>query len=433
MSTPHSHENVSPASVTARGQKRLRVSFACNRCRKRKVRCDESQPRCSNCVARGDECVTVDPNDPAREIHRRRTNNLDEAKEFRVEKSVGPDHPQTRPRPYTRHREMILNSDAPTNKRKLIGGGTLQALTRFLDRSFEHHGWELISSKFSFGMQISEEVQLPSIGTALSLPPIPVNMDRILSRFRTGLYPMIPIVDMELLISSAKSLSLRDLGQLPQEDVPDLCCLYSIFGIMEDENARTYSEEGSVFISTAYRLSSYLISMPYFSSVQAMLLLTVALRSRNKDGAAWQILGQAIRVAQSIGLHRRVDGEVVENPSSVKILGNSDLDARVWWTCYCLEKTMGLEVGRPVSIRDSDCDQVLPRPRLDDGSVNYLYIWVGLAQLQSRIIDILYHRSDEQQNASSLLTDIGKIDKDIIKWSSIVEPEEIRSAANAPS
>jgi hypothetical protein len=85
-----------------------------------------------------------------------------------------------------------------------------------------------------------------------------------------------------------------------------------------------------------------------------------------------------------------------------------------------------------VSIRDSDCDQVLPRPRLDDGSVNYLYIWVGLAQLQSRIIDILYHRSEEQQNASSLLTDIGKIDKDIIEWSSIVEPEEIRSAANVP-
>jgi hypothetical protein len=238
---------------------------------------------------------------------------------------------------------------------------------------------------------------------------------------------------MESLISSAKSLSLRDLRQLPQEDVPDLCCLYSIFGIMEDENVGTYTEAGSAFISTAYRLSSYLISMPYFSSVRAMLLLTVVLRSRNKDGAAWQILGQAIRVAQSIGLHRHVDGEVVENPSSVKILGNNDLDARAWWTCYCLEKTMGLELGRPVSIRDSDCDQVLPRSRLDDGSVNYLHIWVGLAQLQSRIIDILYHRSEEQQNTSSLLTDIGKIDKDIIEWSSILEPEEIRSAANVPS
>jgi hypothetical protein len=434
MSTLHSGENTSPTSVTVRGQKRLRLSFTCNQCRKRKVRCDESQPRCSNCVARGDECVTVDPNDPAREVSRRRTNNVDEAtKELRVEKSVGPSHPQTHPRPYIHHREMILNSDAPTNKRKLIGGGTLQAFARFLDCSFEHHGWELISSKFSFGMQISEEVQLPSIGTALLLPQIPLDMDRILSRFRARLYPMIPIVDMESLLSAAKSLSLRDLAQLPQEDVPNLCCLYSIFGIMEDENAGTYTEEGSAFISTAYRLSSYLISMPYFSSVQAMLLLTVALRSRNKDGAAWQILGQGIRIAQSIGLHRRVDGEVVENPGSVKILDNSDWDARVWWTCYCLEKTMGLEVGRPVSIRDSDCDQVLPRARLDDGSVNYLHVWVGLAQLQSRIIDILYHRSEEQQNASSLLTDIGKIDKNIIEWSSTIEPEEIRSASNVPS
>jgi hypothetical protein len=273
MSTLHSGENTSPTSMTVRGQKRLRVSFACNQCRKRKVRCDESQPRCGNCVARGDECVTLDPNDPTREVSRRRTTNVNDAtNELRVEKSVGPSDPQTHPRPYIRHRETILNSDAPTNKRKLIGGGTLQGFARFLDRSFEHHGWELISSKFSFGMQISEEVQLPSIGTALLLPQIPLDMDRILSRFRTRLYPMIPIVDMEPLLSAAKSLSLRDLAQLPQEDVPDLCCLYSIFGIMEDENAGTYTENGSAFISTAYRLSSYLISMPYFSSVQAMLL-----------------------------------------------------------------------------------------------------------------------------------------------------------------
>jgi hypothetical protein len=48
-----------------------------------------------------------------------------------VEKSVGPGHPQTLPRPYTRHQEMILNSDATTNKRKLIDGGTLQALAAF--------------------------------------------------------------------------------------------------------------------------------------------------------------------------------------------------------------------------------------------------------------------------------------------------------------
>jgi hypothetical protein len=176
-------------------------------------------------------------------------------------------------------------------------------------------------------MQNSEEVQLPSIGTALPLPQIPLDMNRMLSRFKTRLYPMIPIVDMESLIASAKSLSLRGLSQLPQEDVPNLCCLYSIFGIMEDENGGTYTKDGLSFISTAYRLSPYLMSLPYFSSVQAVLLLTVALQSRNKDGAAWQILRQAIRISQSIGLHRCVSAEALENSSSYEIFGNSDLDA----------------------------------------------------------------------------------------------------------
>jgi hypothetical protein len=38
-----------------------------------------------------------------------------------VEKRVGPSHPRSRPRPCIRHQEVVLNSDAPANKRKLIG------------------------------------------------------------------------------------------------------------------------------------------------------------------------------------------------------------------------------------------------------------------------------------------------------------------------
>lgn len=44
--------------------KRIRLSLACNQCRKRKVRCDAETPKCRNCVLRGDNCETSDPRRP---------------------------------------------------------------------------------------------------------------------------------------------------------------------------------------------------------------------------------------------------------------------------------------------------------------------------------------------------------------------------------
>lgn len=44
--------------------KRGRLSLACTQCRKRKVRCDASIPKCRNCVLRGDPCETFDPRHP---------------------------------------------------------------------------------------------------------------------------------------------------------------------------------------------------------------------------------------------------------------------------------------------------------------------------------------------------------------------------------
>lgn len=90
------------------------------------------------------------------------------------------------------------------------------------------------------------------------------------------------------------------------------------------------------------------------------------------------------------------------------------------WTCYCLEKTIGLEVGRPILIRDVDCNQVKPRagPRH-----NYLTNWIGLSQIQSQLLDVLYHRPPEKRNANDLLQDIGRIDRELCDRVAAVEPE----------
>lgn len=56
-------QSLSPTPRPPRS-KRGRLSLACTQCRKRKVRCDATTPKCRNCVLRGDECQTFDPRRP---------------------------------------------------------------------------------------------------------------------------------------------------------------------------------------------------------------------------------------------------------------------------------------------------------------------------------------------------------------------------------
>ncbi|KAH7349758.1 fungal-specific transcription factor domain-containing protein [Plectosphaerella cucumerina] len=52
------------ASAVGSHRKPLRLSLACNQCRKRKVRCDARQPKCRNCTLRDEHCETSDPRRP---------------------------------------------------------------------------------------------------------------------------------------------------------------------------------------------------------------------------------------------------------------------------------------------------------------------------------------------------------------------------------
>jgi hypothetical protein len=320
---------------------------------------------------------------------------------------------------------MILNTDHTSYKRKLLGGGTLQALSKHLDRYFEAKGLRSISPRFAFGMQHVEEVELPLLGNRTGPPTLPPSkeFEQLASIFHQRIYPIYPLLDMFFLRSDFQRISVHPLEDLPHADIPKLSCLYSVASIATDEMAGGYTDTGSLFLTAAYSLMAYLTSTPYLPSVQALLLLTIALKARNKDGAGRQTLGQAIRIAQSIGLHRRLDTAAI-TPGQSNFEHDQQLDARVWWSCYILEKNMSLEVGRPMAFEDSDCNQIIPSKTNDD-DLDLFGHMIGLAKIQSRLVDIIYRRPLHKRNAASLFHDLGSIDRTLCEWATRV-PDDIR-------
>lgn len=86
-------------------------------------------------------------------------------------------------------------------------------------------------------------------------------------------------------------------------------------------------------------------------TARSLFLITFCLNEMNIKSAAWNLLGNAVRVAQDIELYT----EVSQCPFI-----ETEMRRRTWWAIYILDRSMASETGRPCLIRDEDCDVLLP-------------------------------------------------------------------------
>lgn len=76
------------------------------------------------------------------------------------------------------------------------------------------------------------------------------------------------------------------------------------------------------------------------------LLISIFLMEINLKSASWTWLGAATRIAQDVGLH-------VETGPWPEIEG--EMRRRVWWAIFAWDRLVGMEMGRPLLIDESDC------------------------------------------------------------------------------
>ncbi|QKX53914.1 uncharacterized protein TRUGW13939_00994 [Talaromyces rugulosus] len=91
------------------------------------------------------------------------------------------------------------------------------------------------------------------------------------------------------------------------------------------------------------------LDRPTAFTVQAQTLMAIYLHSTSRISAAYNVLGTAVRIAYSLGLHR-------DPPASLGIT-KTELRRRIWWSLYVLDSKLSLELGRPmvVDLNTSNC------------------------------------------------------------------------------
>ncbi|KAI5803346.1 fungal-specific transcription factor domain-containing protein [Peziza echinospora] len=134
---------------------------------------------------------------------------------------------------------------------------------------------------------------------------------------------------------------------------------------------------------------------PGIPHVQALMMMGIIAQDTSRPGLCWMLICQACRLAQAMGLHRRIDPERTANLSSDDITNRISL----FWMLYVLDKSFSLSFGRTSCFQDFDCDVELP-PTTDkpflNGSVsncfepNHFRAMVEMARLQSLVYKKLY-------------------------------------------
>lgn len=318
---------------------------------------------------------------------------------------------------FTADMGTAVNIDNSNIRRQHMGSSSLQVMTQWLSITFAAYGAaHSFSSQFRHGMRSAVEMQLPMTIEMPNLPNVH-EIEAIADIYLRKSGSVLPVLLREE-ISTLVSLlpAFQDLPSVEAIHRPMLACLYALLSIGYDEKAGIPTDQGLAYLQAAYSMMSHILAMPYLSSVQALLLITITLMGRNKEGAGWSTLGQAIRMAYSLGIHRK-------HQSNAQDVFETEQIRRTWWIAYCLERLMVFETGRPTMVVDDQVDQELPS--FSKGQVATLTALVGLARVQSEISDRLYGGTHATRDPSSYFRTMADIVTKLTNWLRSL-PEHIR-------
>lgn len=226
----------------------------------------------------------------------------------------------------------------------------------------------------------------------------------------------------------------RQYSQQPYEGTGWWACLNVALAIAhrlrEMSNVATADEESKawMFMKNALGVWADLtIKNTDLLSVQALLGMALFLQGTPNPQPPFFLVGAAIRLAHSIGLHKN-GAAFGLNPVE------AEQRKRVFWIAYILDKDISLRSGRPPAQDDDDMNIDLPAedptdnvgnvPHSDgNGKTNMFRLMCTFSIIQSKVYKRLYSARAAKKTDGELLNTIGELDKELEDWRESIPPE----------
>lgn len=429
-------------------RKRKRLSTACNRCRSRKVACDERLPACTNCHKAQVECLTRHPRQPSVEVQRRQAPSYGSP-------AVHSDDVQTananspvdaHERFSTASTRIPANSHAGTPKTShdaangmfagallavpgFRSGNCLSMLTQWLDLAFARLG---LPDRFS---------RLPEAGKAgrpdrCLVEGIQPNDESfwafdskpLLNSFLSNINLVFPLVDAD---EEFQAESTMRANRPPTAE----SIFYQLVVAMVWQEALSVGQvdKGSRILAFAFSHLTQLVQDESITSVKAFILMALLFRSRDDAEMARRMLSIAVPKAQALAIDR---------PHSIQRhrgdrRGTARQEFTTWWSLFILDKVLAVELQRPPMIRDQTYDHDLIASPDDNEEAKMRQTCfdaiVNLSQIQSLICErlLLCTRDEEagkltlEQAIKAKMQASGELDQLLLNWAKEL-PDELK-------
>ncbi|KAJ7738759.1 fungal-specific transcription factor domain-containing protein [Mycena metata] len=142
----------------------------------------------------------------------------------------------------------------------------------------------------------------------------------------------------------------------------------------------------------------YLIYKPDLYELQVFALSAIFLQPLSLSTISWNQIGLGLRRAQEVGAHRRREGPPTAESEQWK---------RVFWVLLCLDWVFGTHSGRPLAMHTQDFDQDLPidcddefwdlsgpnkfqQPKNKPSEISYFISYAKLLEIQAAVATTIY-------------------------------------------
>ncbi|OKL60979.1 hypothetical protein UA08_03293 [Talaromyces atroroseus] len=400
--------------------KSKRVSTACEFCRKRKKKCDFRYPNCSACTRAGVVCtvLTLGQSVANQAVPRDQIENLEKRVEWleellrtqasldvsgkstgsAVEDSIQAESPHTEP--WFRVPKML------TQPRAGIGltaaDDTAEGPNSTTLPSLEGGQLPNISEIFRDKLENRQSI-VPRSSTSV-LPQVRRmsswdEAEELVNKYFDGLGTQYPFLHKPDFIRGMRCIYQN------QPVAPDVQNSYHITLAVAHLTTTNDIQQATAFYRVASETLTPTLQNEDRVSLQALLSLALYSLSSPAGPSIWQVLGTAMRLATSLGLHK------ARLPTTnTKDMVDYEMDKRAFWSLYNLDRLISVTLSRPLGISDDDITVDMPlefdenwveAPRNCNMSISVQV--VKLRRIFSRIYRCLYNPHAE------LATDVTSI------------------------
>ncbi|RDW66373.1 hypothetical protein BP6252_10008 [Coleophoma cylindrospora] len=344
--------------------KRTRVALACQRCRSRKQKCDGAQDSCSTCTSLGLRChykPQLYPRPDQKRVYisalEGRIAELESLLAGLGHDTVSNDHWRSEnpfdgdgqtPQP---DEDVVVTgstgvaSSSPSTDRD---GNSTVSMGRVFSSIIKTRKTSASDAWKEEGSLTSENTSelVEKMGRMFVSPEIASRLLEGWIKYLSTQYPVIHTPQLRELHAR------RDKGL----DVFEESILHLVYA-NSGRVLEVMGDTGFFYTDQHYEAAlqnlDAVLELGDARSAAYLLLLALYCLRRPRDPGAWTLAGLAVRLCIELDMHRKP-----HNNSEITM--ERELNVRIFWSCYYLDRGVSVALGRPPAIADDDIDVEFP-------------------------------------------------------------------------